>query len=82
MSEGSVEPFFARLAESIGTPPLTDDEAELVLRLAKVVADWTERRYAPLTAYAAGLAIGDGGPDRLRRLRVLLAAVEEQAAAQ
>ena len=78
-TEGPVGPFFARLAERVRTPPLGEDEAELVLRLAKVVADWSERRYAPLTAYAAGLAVCAGGPDRVGQLRELLSAVESMA---
>jgi hypothetical protein len=78
-TEGPVGPFFDRLSGRVSTPPLGEEEAALVLRLAKVVADWTERRYAPLTAYAAGLAIGAGAPDRVGQLRGLLSAVESMA---
>jgi hypothetical protein len=50
--------FFARLAEAAGTPALAEDEVEAVLALARDVAHGAERRFAPLAAYAAGLAIG------------------------
>lgn len=33
-------------------------ETDLVLDLARVVAHGTERRFAPLTAYALGVAVG------------------------
>ena len=39
-----------------------------VLRLAKVIADASERRFAPLTCYAAGLVIG-AAPEEDRRAR-------------
>lgn len=78
--EGSPALFFERLAAHAGTPPLDDEEAALVLRITKVVADWSERRFAPLTAYAAGLMIGAGATDRADRLRVLLRSVEALAA--
>lgn len=65
---------FAALAAGIGAPPLTPEETAAVLRLAKVVADASERRFAPLTCYAAGLVIGAGASDteRLARLRQLI----------
>lgn len=57
-AEVSHQAFFERLAARAGTPALADEEAALVLRITKVVAEWSERRFAPLTAYAAGLMIG------------------------
>lgn len=65
------EQFFADLTAAMGAPPLSAEEMTAVLRLAKVVADASERRFAPLTCYAAGLVIGPSGSkeDRLSRLR-------------
>ncbi len=64
---------FAELAARMGAPPLGTEEITAVLRLAKVVADASERRFAPLSCYAAGLVIGataDGEEgDRLARLQ-------------
>jgi hypothetical protein len=65
---------FAALAAGMGAPPLTPEETAAVLRLAKAVADASERRFAPLTCYAAGLVIGADASDteRLARLRQLI----------
>jgi hypothetical protein len=49
---------FAALTASMGAPTLSPAEITAVLRLAKVIADAAERRFAPLTCYAAGLVIG------------------------
>ena len=65
------EQFFADLTAAIGAPPLSAEEMAAVLRLAKVVADASERRFAPLTCYAAGLVIG-AEPDRLARLQEII----------
>ncbi len=40
------EQFFADLTAAIGAPVLSPEEAAAVLRLAKVVADASERRFA------------------------------------
>ncbi|HEX2023438.1 MAG TPA: DUF6457 domain-containing protein [Acidimicrobiales bacterium] len=68
------EQFFADLTAAIGAPPLSAEELAAVLRLAKVVADASERRFAPLTCYAAGLVIGasTSEEDRLAGLRDLI----------
>ena len=50
--------FFERLAAEAGTPALQADESAAILDLARDVAHGSERRFAPLAAYAAGLAIG------------------------
>jgi hypothetical protein len=51
---------------TLGVQAWDGDEAALVLDLAREVAHNTERRFAPLTAYALGLAVGaaasDGAP--------------------
>lgn len=43
---------------TLGIEAWDGDEAALVLDLARDVAHSTERRFAPLTAYALGLAVG------------------------
>lgn len=43
---------------TLGVEAWDGDEAALLLDLAREVAHGTERRYAPLTAYAVGLAVG------------------------
>ena len=67
------EQFFADLTAAIGAPALSREEMDAVLGLAKVVADASERRFAPLTCYAAGLVIG-ASPEEAR-----LAALREIA---
>lgn len=80
MSEPSVEPFFAELAASAATMPLSDAEADAVLELTRVVAHTRERRLAPLTAYAAALAFaGLDEAARIARLRVLIRQLEDRA---
>ena len=60
---------FADLTAAMGAPALGPEEVTAVLRLAKVVADASERRFAPLTCYAAGLVIGTAPEEeRLARL--------------
>ena len=65
------EQMFAALTASMGAPALGPEEITAVLRLAKVVADASERRFAPLTCYAAGLVIGASASeeDRLTMLQ-------------
>lgn len=80
MDEQPVAPFFADLAARAGTAPLSDAEADAVLDLTRVVAHTRERRLAPLTAYAAALAMG--GLDeatRIARLRALIAMLAAEA---
>ncbi len=77
-----VDRYFAALAERTGTPPIGGEEADAVLRLAKVVAHTGERRFAPLAAYVAGLAIGSGASPadvlaRTRRVDEVTAAARE-----
>jgi len=76
------EAFLARLAEEAGTAVISAGEAEAVLDLARVVAHAVQRRFAPLTAYALGLALSaDGEPEeREGRVRALTALVEELVA--
>ncbi len=71
------EQVFAGLAAGMGAPALGPDEITAVLRLAKVVADASERRFAPLACYAAGLVIGASAAeeDRLAMLQDFIARV-------
>ena len=71
------EKLFDDLTAAIGAPALSPEEKAAVLRLAKVMADASERRFAPLTCYAAGLVIGDS-EDRLERLREIIDQVRAQ----
>lgn len=78
MDANALEQFFAALAERAGTPPLSREEAGAILHLTKVVAHGAERPYAPLAAYAAGLAIGAAVEpnERARRVAEVTVAVE------
>lgn len=57
-TDPQLEEFLAALSAEAGTPPLRSAECEEALRLVRVAAGSMERRYAPLAAYAAGLALG------------------------
>jgi len=66
------------LLDHLGLPPIDEEEVELVLDLARVVAHGWERRFAPLAAYALGVAAeGADREDRLLRLRALIDVVED-----
>ena len=60
-------------------------ETDLVLDLARDVAHGVERRFAPLTAYALGIAVGrrlgDAAADATGRHEVLRELAEDLAAA-
>ena len=60
------------LAEALGEEPLTADETADLLDLARDVAHNTERRYAPLSTYLIGLAVGRGEDQRQQRLEALV----------
>ena len=66
-----------RVEAGSGIPAWDRDETDLVLDLAREVAHGTERRYAPLTAFASGWPsagsrrrgpLGAARDDALRRL--------------
>lgn len=81
MTDDASDVFFARLAVEVDTPTLGRDEAAAVLDLARVVAHTQERRFAPLAAYAIGLALGaaDDPAQRAARVREAIAAAERLA---
>ncbi len=72
--DADLEAYFARLATDGGTPTLDPQETDAVLDLTKVVAHTSQRYYAPLAAYAAGLAIGAAvdPAERAARVRALI----------
>ena len=76
---GDSEKLFAELVAQMGAPALGPEEVAAVLRLAKAVADRSERRFAPVSCYAAGLVIGTATADphvRLERLRAIIELVQ------
>ncbi len=57
------------LAQALGEAPLTDAEVTRLLAVARDVAHGTERRYAPLSTFLLGLALGRRDPaDRVAGL--------------
>lgn len=78
-ADHSLESFFVRLADAAGTALISAGEADAVLDLARVVAHGIERRYAPLTAYALGLALhADADPvAREARVRAVIDVIHE-----
>jgi hypothetical protein len=73
MSEDALQQWFEALAERAETPVIGQDEADAVLDLTRVVAHSSERRFAPLTAYVAGLAFAQMDErQREARLRTLI----------
>lgn len=46
------------LAAALDEAALTDDEITVLLDLARDVAHGTERRYAPLSTFLVGIALG------------------------
>jgi hypothetical protein len=57
-----IEAYFAKLARDAGTAAVTRAEADAILDLAREVAHNVERKYAPIAAYALGLAVGAAEP--------------------
>jgi hypothetical protein len=73
--------FFERMSTEAGTTTLSSEEVKELLRLAKVVADLSERRFAPVSCYVAGFAVAQSGEptgaDRARRIRTLTESVHK-----
>jgi Domain of unknown function (DUF6457) len=70
-----------RVASSTGLDPLTEDEAQAVLALARRVAHTSDdRRAAPLVCYLAGRVLGSSAApaDRLQRIADLEALFPEE----
>jgi len=47
------------LADALGSPRVAPDELGALLKLTRDVAHGTERRFAPLSAYLIGVAVGE-----------------------
>jgi hypothetical protein len=65
----------ARYAEALGLR-LTDDEADAVLDLARLVAHGSERKFAPLSTFLAGQFVAElvrGGIPRIEALHEAVA---------
>lgn len=67
--------WLQRYADELGVEPLSSAEVGVLLDLARDVARGTERRFAPLSAFLAGVLAGEAGGD------VRIGTVEEAAAA-
>ena len=59
------------LAEAVGEEPLSSDEIAEILDVARDVAHTTERKYAPLSTFLLGLAVGRDRGSRADRLTAL-----------
>lgn len=68
--------WLERYAEELGVASLTADEAEALLDLARDVAHGTERRFAPLSTFLAGVAAGAADRDRPSSIADALAAAQ------
>lgn len=53
-----MDDWLQRYAERLGVPALTDAEVAALLDLARDVAHGTERRFAPLSTFLAGVLVG------------------------
>ena len=76
----------AAMAEALQVAPLSADDQRLLLDCARDVAHSTQRRYAPLSTFMIGLALGQAGDtDRTgslqRAIDALTAALPTEAAA-
>ena len=72
------DPFLADVRRHLKRmAPLGDEEADVVLRLAGAAARASERRFAPLTCYLAGMVLGERPlNERLPVLQELIAFIE------
>lgn len=66
-----------QLAEALGEPRLSEHEITTLLDVARDVAHGTERRYAPLSTFLIGIALGRApGAERTAELERLAAEVD------
>ena len=52
--------WLEELASALGVEPLSREEVGALLRLAREVAHGVERRFAPLSTFLVGVAVGRG----------------------
>jgi len=67
-----------RVADALGEPRIEPDELGAVLKLAREVAHGVERRFAPVSAFLLGVAVGErtaSGTDRAGAFREAVASV-------
>jgi hypothetical protein len=66
-----MDDWLEKLAAAVGVEPLTREETAGVLKLARDVAHGVERKFAPLSTYLLGVAVGretaSGRSDAFRR---------------
>jgi hypothetical protein len=70
-----MESWIDDLARALGEEPLTPDEVETLLGVARDVAHGVERKITPLSTFLLGAAVGrrqGGGEDRSRALGATL----------
>jgi hypothetical protein len=53
-----MDEWLDRLADSLEVPRISGEELGTVLKLARDVAHGVERRFAPVSAYLVGVAVG------------------------
>ena len=53
-----MDDWLGKFASALGVEPLSREETGAVLKLARDVAHGVERKFAPLSAYLLGLAVG------------------------
>ncbi len=73
-----MESWIDDLARALGEEPLTADEVETLLGVARDVAHGVERKITPLSTFLLGAAVGrrqDGGEDRPHALGAALGAL-------
>ena len=54
----ALDDWLERYARQLGVPPLGDEETAALLDLAREVAHGSQRRFAPLSAFLAGVLVG------------------------
>lgn len=69
--------WLERYADELGVAELTDEEVARLLVLARDVAHSTERRFAPLSTFLAGVAVGAGDTGRAIALDRAVVVAEE-----
>ncbi len=75
-----MDAWIDRLAEGFGEPPLSLEETETLLEVARDVAHRVERKVTPLSTFLLGLAVGRNeaaGADRAAALGGPLAALRD-----
>jgi hypothetical protein len=73
----------AAMAQALQVAPLSADDQRLLLDCARDVAHSTQRRYAPLSTFLIGLALGrseNGTAELQRTIDTLTAALPTEAA--